>query len=185
MAQVVVTFDLSPTAYEMLSEITDAERESKKDPSSTPEKWVYFVFRRIAGDWTRSLDRLDVQGFIELSKSDGTTGKLELSDVKFDDFKPAEGGNFQFKMPQRMLETLLRGVAMQDAWNKKCQTPEVKWTDFASWLREVSSESIINAHPDVVEQAIKKEGAEWYEEVPPPKNPPRGPPPGVHVGGPR
>lgn len=165
MPTTTIYFELTAGAIAMLDEIV--EQGKAKDPGLTDKKWVYLVFRKIAGDWTRTLDRLGEYGEVEINRPYPSAGTdvLKASTVKWDAFEWPTAGSFSFVMPERMAETMLRGVAFQSAWNAQ-EKVKAKWKTAGEWLKVVATDAIIEAHAAAVGAEIDREAEALY---PPPK----------------
>ncbi len=158
---------LNAAQQAMLDDLVDYQLDT--DPPASPERWCYLIVRGIAGDWARTLDRLDAQGFIEATFPDGTTQKIHAEEVRFSDFKAPEVGPFSIRMPDRMLEKLERGVALQARWNEVLGETKSKWTTFPEWVHTIIGESLLAVHPEIERKRMEEEGREFYADPPAPK----------------
>jgi hypothetical protein len=157
---------LSDPTLALLDAVVDGEN---------PSRWLYLVFRKVAADWVRAIDELTVRGSVPVNPTVPSLGRVELSSVKFDQYKfteashdavaPAGHGAILVRFPERVFRNLERGLAVQAAYNEKVGGPAGPvWKTPGQWLTEVATEAILAAHADTERAAMEQESRELYPD---------------------
>lgn len=159
--------ELPEETTRLMNDSVAMEKEYGKDSALTTERWLLTIFKKIAGDWVRTVDAVQLRGSVELPGGAEGMKKLFKSDVKFDDYKmPVVAKDdptpVKFRMPERMLGNLEKGLAIQARWNEVMKQPDVKWHTSKEWLTEVVTESVLSLHADNERKAMDREAEEIY-----------------------